>query len=458
MDRSRPQFVPKNFISLIFSSRRRRFSFAFFICSEFFAMTRLAVLFVLIVVCFASIANTRTAESLVPYAIKSMIDEYFAKNVHEIEVVNFGVRNGRGEETIERLLRLGNEKMPMKVIRDASEHLESDEYQLNNSSIVLFDSPENFNRTQHRIVFQHGQLISHPHLVHIHNAEIEDIQVIAYKSYTIDKTTFLVHETLHSIQLATSFMFTPEACRKNQFKVINRFTRGEKRWENLNFYVEKYRNFYKCPLKIDARTQDHFLAAQLNYRIDSQSQTVHLNQTLSISFAHLTVDELSKYNTYVIDIEPRKIYIPPGELYGDIEKMFLPFDTSTWIAIAVLIATCTLSILIIKLMPQEIQNAIFGSNNRSPFMNFVNIMINGSQSTNLTGNVARIILTTFMFWSLIFRTAYQSKSFEILQQLKRKPMMNTLDRLVEANFTLYTVFPDECRHLSSMTDERGLPR
>jgi hypothetical protein len=329
-----------------------------------------------------------------------MIDEYFAKNVHEIEVINFEMRNGRGEETIERLLRLGNERMPMKVIRDASEHLESDEYKLNKSSIALFDSPENFNRSQHRIVFQHGYLISHPHLVHIHNAEIEDIQVAAHKNYTIDKTTFLVHETLHSIQLATSFMYTPEACHKNQFKVINRFTRGQRRWENSKFYVEKYRNFYKCELETYGLIR---LPRDLNYTakwIDIRSLS---DETFTFYMFYLPNNFTAQRSSYVIDIEPRKIFIPPGELYGDYEKMFLPFDNFTWIAIAVTVIVAILTILVVKLTPLKIQEVVFGRNNRSPLINFISILINGGQHGTMVESAPRICLMMFLFFSLIFR-------------------------------------------------------
>jgi hypothetical protein len=55
-----------------------------------------------------------------------------------------------------------------------SEHLEANEYKLNTSSILLFDSPEIFIRTQHRIIFKHGSII-------------EDIQVVAHKNYTNQK-------------------------------------------------------------------------------------------------------------------------------------------------------------------------------------------------------------------------------------------------------------------------------
>jgi hypothetical protein len=332
-----------------------------------------------------------------------MIDEYFAKNVHEIEVINFGVRNGRGEETIERLLRLGNERMPMKVIRDASKHLESDEYKLNESSIALFDSPENFNQTQHRIVFQQDDLFSHPHLVHIQNAEIEDIQVVAHKNFTIDKTTFLVHETLHSIQLVTSFMFTPEACHKNQFKVINRFTRGERRWENSKFYVEKYRNFYGCQLIEYPDTTIVSLSGYLNYTSMPVDISLFSIDNFTFFMHYFSSKMMTQFSTYVFNIEYQKILIPPGEVYGGYEKMFLPFENATWLAMALTVTTAILTILVVKLRPLKIQEVVFGRNNRSPLMNFVSILINGGQHTTIVETAPRICSMMAVFWSLIFR-------------------------------------------------------
>jgi hypothetical protein len=32
-----------------------------------------------------------------------VIEEYFAKNVHEVEIINFGLKNGRAEGIIEGL-------------------------------------------------------------------------------------------------------------------------------------------------------------------------------------------------------------------------------------------------------------------------------------------------------------------------------------------------------------------
>jgi hypothetical protein len=187
-------------------------------------MKRLALLCLFALACFSATASSRTSDSLAVHAIKAMIDEYFAKYVYEIEIISFGTRHGQAEETIEKLLRFGIPSMPMRITRDARENPQLDEFKLNNSSILLFDSPENFKQMKNRIKFQHGYLVTHPHLVYFPNATIDDIQTPFNENSLIDNIDFLVNETHNSIELATAFLFTPDVCYKNQFKVINCFT------------------------------------------------------------------------------------------------------------------------------------------------------------------------------------------------------------------------------------------
>jgi hypothetical protein len=362
-------------------------------------MKRVAVLLLFILVYSTSSAIARAPVPLAPLAIKAVIDDYFATNVHEVEIISFGLDDGKAEETIERLLRLGIQSIPMRFTTNSGDNLQSDEYVLKKPSILLFDSPENFNRIQPRIVFQRG-LTSHPHLVYVPNATVKDIQVVSDKNHTIHKSNFLVNEMRGSIELATAFMFTPDACHTNQFKVINRFTRKNK-WENSKFFVEKYNNFYGCTVEVESESK--LLADALNFtqKVGQSFEATELSFKIELPIKTIL---MLTYNTFVVHVEPMRIFIPPGELYGDYEKMFLPFDTPTWIAIAVTIFVSSLAIPIIKWIFPINQEIYFGRNNRSPLMEFISIIINGSQHKRVAGNAPRIFLLSFIFWSLIFRS------------------------------------------------------
>jgi hypothetical protein len=83
--------------------------------------------------------------------------------------------------------------------------------------------------------------------------------------------------------------------------------------------------------------------------------------------------------------------------------MFLPFDSSTWIAICFLVLFAFSAILAIKLLPLTIQILMFGRSTRSPLMNFINILINGGQHGTMMESGPRIVFAVFLFWSMIFR-------------------------------------------------------
>jgi hypothetical protein len=93
----------------------------------------------------------------------------------------------------------------------------------------------------------------------------------------------------------------------------------------------------------------------------------------------------------------------PGEIYGDYEKMLLPFDGFTWTGIILVILAGLVVIFIINCFKPSNQELIFGRNNRSPLMNFISIILNGGQANSVVETVPRMLLVLFIFWSLIFR-------------------------------------------------------
>jgi hypothetical protein len=119
-------------------------------------MTRLEFVFLSLIIFLSVAVNIKATELLAPHAIKRVIDNYFAKKVHEIEIVNFGRKNGQAEEALDELLRLGITSVPMKVTTNARKYLDFGDYRLQKPSVLLFDSPDIFKQTQDSINFQPG--------------------------------------------------------------------------------------------------------------------------------------------------------------------------------------------------------------------------------------------------------------------------------------------------------------
>jgi hypothetical protein len=349
---------------------------------------------------------TKVPGSLAPHAIKAIIDFYFAKHFREIEVVNFGARNGKADETIGKILMLGNQSIPMKIIRKAGKNPQPIEIEA--TSILLFDSPENFkqNKISFATLFENK-----PQLVYFPGARFDNVRTFPKSRFSTSKTMFLVNETKFFINLATVDYFShPKNCEANQWKTINRYRKLQRKWDNSKFVVEKFDNFNNCSLKVTNTSYKYFkwgydeLSKELNFSIDIQTNNLFMkNNELYLEFRHFPYMESMFAHALPLAMEQRTIYIPPGELYGDYEKMLLPFDTASWVAIVLLIVFTISSILAVKLKPVEIQRVIFGKNISSPLMNFISIILNGSQNGTMIENSPRICLAVFLFWSLIIR-------------------------------------------------------
>jgi hypothetical protein len=365
-------------------------------------MKRLVALILFILIYPSAFGRIRASGSLAPLAIKGIIDGYYAANVHGTEVINFGKQNGVGEETIGEILKLQKQPMPVKSSWLGSERPKSEKIQLNSPSILIFDSLENFKQTQGRINYQPRKFKRFSHLVYIPGADAKMIESHLTDDDLMDTVNFVVNETPQSIDLITSFLFSPVACYKNQWKIINRFTSERRRWENSDFYPEKYENLHKCELVI-GRDPFGTIYSAFESHLNFSLTLSNIVKRQNFSFRYLAPIWLGWEDLYVIDLEPRKILIPPGELYGEYEKMLLPFEASSWIAIVVTIIGGILVVSFIKVFLPKIRSIIFGGKNSFPLINFISIVLNGSQITVLVDNAPRILLLTFMVWSLVVR-------------------------------------------------------
>ena len=129
--------------------------------------------------------------------------------------------------------------------------------------------------------------------------------------------------------------------------------------------------------------------------------------------------------------------VAPGEPYTDLERMFMIFDTGTWIAITVTLLMSLLITIGLTFLPARARKFIAGRNIQSPTMNFMSIFLTCGQVRTPGRNFARFLFTLFVIWSLIIRTCHQSMLFELMQADLRRLSIKTLDELFESNLTLH---------------------
>jgi hypothetical protein len=112
------------------------------------------------------------------------------------------------------------------------------------------------------------------------------------------------------------------------------------------------------------------------------------------------------------------------------------FDKATWICIGVTLVGSFFMIQLINCMSVQVQNFVVGRDIQTPTLNVANIFLNGLQHRVPGRNFARFLLIMFVIWSLTIRTCYQSELYKNLQSDLRKPRIQTVDDLIEKNFTL----------------------
>lgn len=410
--------------------------------------------------------------NLVIEAINNLLNDFFAKGSLKIDLIYYVDVSKKSEIDFDDLLRNKNDSISFQI--SAVDHGNSWKNKLNISSLLIFDSAKTFQETRDNITWLSNKRIRYQHLVYVPDLTISDLEVIE-DGFSIDNVNFLMNETDKSIDLVSGFMFTKEKCHQNQFVTINRFNGETERWENSNFYPNKYQNFHECNLSFGLQTfrqislkhvsEETFieLAEHFNFKLDYKylELPIFVEGIKSNAFDLFDTEEgfhgdLLWITSAPFAFERISFCIPPGEPYTAFEKMILPFDSDVWIGIFATFLIGLTTIQVISFTSVKVQNFVFGRNIRTPTLNLVNIFIflNGAQPLSPKRNFARFLLTLFIIWSLIIRTCYQSQYFRFLQADARKPKIKTSDELLDRNFTLY--FLADLNKLNKSYDSNGV--
>lgn len=401
---------------------------------------------------FRSINTGKVESEIVVKAINGVLVKYFAVSSPKVDLLYFGERKSAGDAICEKLLRTRlNDVSISYSTRNSLDNIAS--IQLNTSSILIFDSIVHFHAHMKNILWMIKNGVWHKHLVYAPGLTGDDILQDHKTSMAINSVNFLINFNETSIELATAFMYTKEKCGENQIESINRFLVNKLEWEDDEFYFDKFYNFFGCELHVYLRSEGFTplgkkiydeLSRQLNFEIvetvveretfyneiyDKLSEIIrHPNQL----WGNMTTFHVSN----VLYTDDMTIAVPAGLPLTDLEKMFAMFDTATWVAIGFSFAVALLTIQVVNRMPRKFQKFVFGRDIRAPTLNTVSVFLTGGQSRLPGRNFARYLLMLFMIWSLIFRTCYQSKMFENMQNDMRHPSVRTFADFNRMNFTL----------------------
>ncbi|XP_037932774.1 ionotropic receptor 21a-like [Teleopsis dalmanni] len=138
------------------------------------------------------------------------------------------------------------------------------------------------------------------------------------------------------------------------------------------------------------------------------------------------------------------VIIPKGRQMSPYERLVKPFGNIIWICLGFSVLFAIFIIFGVKLFCKiEVLNFIFGQKNRLPFTNLWSSLYGVGLHRLPRRNFARYLLTVWILYTLVLRNAYLSELFSILQDGRTRTSLQTVDELIEKNYTFYVHYTIE---------------
>ncbi|KAG5679853.1 hypothetical protein PVAND_009390 [Polypedilum vanderplanki] len=281
---------------------------------------------------------------------------------------------------------------------------------------------------------------------------------------------YIITNQNNSINLMTIKYFTDKACDKPQIIKLDEFNKTTQRWQNNLTETNNGRNFHGCLIsfsmeifkdgaylkKYSSPKESIETGGFFQGITDMASKFGNFTPNYQIAFKHTYLSNqrliMTKSIQYKIGLSNSfeaicifdnlklSIAVTPTEYYSNYEKVFMPFDVTSWILFSFSFFIVFLAISIIqKKLSRKIQNLIFGVKIRNPGYNAMSGFFGISQSKLPTENCPRILLIFFLYFCLVFRTCYQGRMFDFLTSDMRKPYPENVEDLIEQKYEIYQI-------------------
>ncbi|KAL7036923.1 hypothetical protein ACKWTF_008997 [Chironomus riparius] len=282
--------------------------------------------------------------------------------------------------------------------------------------------------------------------------EVQELLEI-YWSKNIYNVLVFINMYEETLLLTFELFDSTENCGKVSVKVINNFQNGK--FINKIGSWKKFQNMNQCPVTVTTYTDSiavfkqilpngssalrgyeyemiQYIANMLNFTLDlvykegkQEWGVVYENGSCTRGF-----EDLKNRNTDILlgDLylkELRAKYFDPSAPYLNyplffilskqprlnmFQKMLSPFQSTVWILIAVTLCIGISAILMINFKFKLIKLIVFGENVIHPVTNLYTSFFGQPQTRLPHRNFARILLMTFLIFSLVIRSAYQAKT------------------------------------------------
>ncbi|KAG5673137.1 hypothetical protein PVAND_003208 [Polypedilum vanderplanki] len=396
--------------------------------------------------------------TIIATALSDVIEEYFVRQKISYEFIIFGEKTNEILDVLDEVLKNENNSIKIRHIS----FKKSKKIIINESAIILGE-PE--------------YMKSFNNLTKVLTLFPKTIKLLIYTNNTSDFSSqnfltilpadtgqfqYFLNENDNNIELQTFEWFDENICNKRFIKTLNTFNQKSKKWNKKLENYKKFTQFHQCMLSMFVGPTEYYtrLDRKLsNFAFDFMDI---VGQKGNFSLYRQPWDD-SK-NTSVISFTPQifarieniaffpkvglhyigtitddvnNFIIAPAEPYTSYEKLIFPFDFITWCLLFVTFFIAFGAIFFINFMPKIFQTIVYGTRVTMPMLNVLRTFFGISQTRLPQASFPRFILIFFIFFCLIIRTAYQGVFFELLTTDMRKPLPETIDDLLDRNYTIF---------------------
>lgn len=349
-----------------------------------------------------------------------------------------------------------------------------DKQNLYQSAIIFADNVQKVNEIKSNLMMDNNYA---KHLIFIivfmygdiKQSSFTDFDYLTHNTNALSLYIYYLFPRNDTYVLMTTNWFSELSCNRAQMTIINSFSKIQGKWMKELKYQRKFMNFWDCMITLETDFQD-IPGVNLYYGTVTglvpeflRIMAVHGNFTpnFQISYQNDVLDtstgkifktqiymRLGVYSVFTFGKvhfgsafvpSDYPFYVTPGELYTSYEKLFLPFDDTTWLFILITFTVAFVVIFVANILPKWIKKIIYGSNVVTPALSIIQIFFGISQTQVPVKNAPRMILIFFVFFCLVIRTAYQGISFDFLTTEMRKKPIYSIDQLISQNFTIVTM-------------------
>lgn len=197
--------------------------------------------------------------------------------------------------------------------------------------------------------------------------------------------------------------------------------------------LEEILNFRLSFTYIGEETYDHMSTGPLRAVLDRHADMSANNWLKSSRLKFL--DATTTYtNDHIV------LLVPPGKALTAFEKLLYPFSSGVWMMILMCFAMGLVIIVpILRFGSGNVKSLVFGSKIKYPILNIFSAFIGSPQNALPVKSCARLLLMTFLMYSMVMRTLYQGSYYEFMKESIRHKEIQSLDEIVQKNFKLYVM-------------------